>query len=313
VPTRVPLKWTADQIPDLTGRHVLITGANSGIGLETARELARHRARVLIAVRDERKGRQAAAEIADSVPGAQVQVGVLDLADLDSVRRFADTTLDRRAPLDVLINNAGISATPHRLSPQGHELQFATNHLGHFALTNLLLPVLATERDPRVVTLSSGQHKGGQIHFDDLTGEHGYAPLKYYRQSKLANVLFALELDRRLRGNHSLIRSLLAHPGYAATNLQTNGPTGLYRLVGILSSKLIAQSAVQAALPSLYAATVPDVDGGQFYGPDRLGELRGHPTLVAPDPAAQDRELADRLWTASEELTGVAYPFAVAP
>jgi NAD(P)-dependent dehydrogenase (short-subunit alcohol dehydrogenase family) len=293
------MSWTAENIPDQTGRTFVVTGANSGLGLATTRELARHGAHVIMAVRDEGKGRRALAELANAQPGASLEVRRLDLADLDTVRAFASGV----GPVDVLINNAGVMMPPHTLSAQGHEIQFASNHLGHFALTGLLLDKVRL----RVVTVSSGLHRQGHIHFDDLTGEVNYSPTAFYAQSKFANVLFALELDRRLRTAGSPVRSLLAHPGYAATNLQTTGPTGLTKRLAQLGNRLFAQSAEQGALPQLYAATAPDARGGEFYGPSGRFELRGHPTVVKPVASAEDRATATKLWELSETLTGVRF------
>jgi len=290
-------RWTAADIPDESGRTFLVTGANSGLGLETARQLARHGARVIMTARNEAKGRKAV----DEIGGADLELRLVDLSDLDSVRALADELKAER--IDVLVNNAGIMMPPRQLSKQGQESQFATNHLGHFALTGLLLGQITD----RVVTVSSGLHKRGSIHFDDITGERSYSPTDFYAQSKLANLLFALELDRRLRAAGSTLRSLSAHPGYAATNLQSTGPTGINVQFMKLGNLLLAQSAAQGALPLLYAATAEQAQSGQYIGPDRLGELRGHPTVVKPSRKAQDPELASRLWTLSEELTGVTF------
>ena len=299
--------WTTANIPDLTGRTFVVTGANSGLGLATSRQLAQHGGHVVLAVRDEAKGRQAAADITAAHPDASLEVRRLDLADLDSVAAFAAALRADGPRPDVLVNNAGVMAPPRTLSPQGHELQFATNHLGHFALTGLLLESLRDGRDPRVVTVTSDLHRGGRIHDDDLDGARSYSGWAFYRQSKFANVLFALELDRRLRAAASPIRSLLAHPGFAATNLQTSGPTGLLRLVTLVGRRFVAQDAETGAEPQLYAATAPDVQSGQFVGPGGRREMRGHPTTVRPDPAAEDPETARRLWQLSERLTGVSY------
>lgn len=301
--------WTASHIPDLTGRTFVVTGANSGLGLATTRHLARRGAHVVMAVRDEAKGHRAAAEIRGTWPGASLDVRRVDLADLDSVWEFAARLHTEGVAVDVLINNAGVMAPPRSLSPQGHESQFAANHLGPFALTGLLLGLLEKGRDPRVVTVSSIGHHGGRVHFDDLTGARGYAPVKYYDQSKFANVLFGLELDRRLRAAGSPVRSLLAHPGISATNLQSTGPTGLIRAGGAFVNRFLAQNADTGALAQLRAATAPGVEGGQFYGPDGWKELRGHPVVVRPDPAAEDPDTARRLWDLSEELTGVRHSF----
>jgi NAD(P)-dependent dehydrogenase (short-subunit alcohol dehydrogenase family) len=305
-------RWTAARIPDQTGRTTLVTGANSGLGLATARQLARHGAHVIMAVRDEAKGRRAAAEIGAVQPGARVEVRHLDLADLDSVRAFADKARADGVQVDVLVNNAGVMMPPRSLSPQGHELQFASNHLGHFALTGLLLDLLQAGRDPRVVTVSSSLHRRGHIHFDDLAGARNYSPGAFYAQSKFANVLFGLELHRRRTAAGSPVRSLLAHPGYSATNLQTTGPTGVVKALGRIGNRLFAQDAEMGALPQLYAATDPNAESGQFFGPDGFAESRGHPTLVRPVPTAEDPATAARLWELSTELTGVRYDLPAA-
>ncbi|MCD0442146.1 SDR family oxidoreductase [Glycomyces sp. A-F 0318] len=296
--------WTTADIPDQSGRTFLVTGANSGLGLETARALARRGARVVMAVRTESKGRAAAADIAGTAPGADLEVRRLDLADLDSVKAFADA-LD--APVDVLVNNAGIMIPPRRLTPQGHESQFGTNHLGHFALTGLLLDRLGRGRDPRVVTVSSLAHRSGRIHFDDLTGEYRYGPVRYYEQSKFANMLFALELDRRLRAAGSPVRSLVAHPGFSDTELMQSS-NALTRGIGKLVMPFVTQSAAEGALPQLRAATDPDAEGGQYFGPAGRRERKGPPVVVQPVRSAQDPETAQRLWEVSETLTGVRFP-----
>ncbi|MFF8774573.1 oxidoreductase [Kitasatospora sp. NPDC015120] len=309
--------WNAGRIPDQRGRVFVVTGANSGLGLATARALAGRGARVVLAVRDERRGREAAARIAAELadPGAdeRLEVRLLDLADLDAVRAFAGRLRADHPRLDVLVNNAGVFAPPRTLSPQGHERQFAVNHLGHFALTGLLLDALAAGRDPRVVTVSSLNHRKGRIRFDDLDGARGYAPMAFYDQSKLANALFGRELHRRLAAAGSPVRSLLAHPGYTATGLQTGGPTGLTRLLFGRLLRPLAQRPADGALPQLYAATEPAARGGEFIGPDGRGELRGAPTRVRLAPTAQDAAAARRLWALSEELTGVRFGLAETP
>jgi len=298
--------WIADHISSQVGRTFVVTGANSGLGLETARALGGLGANVIMTARDAGKGRQALEELLAAQPEAKLELRELDLADLDSVREFA-ASVDE---LDVLINNAGVMMPPHGRTRQGYELQFGVNHLGHFALTGLLLDRLARSEDGRVVTVTSNLHKRGRIHFDDLHGEHDYGRTKYYAQSKLANVVFAIELNRRLRANSIPIRSVLAHPGYSATNLQSSGPTGVGKLMMKASNRLFAQDAETGALPQLYAATGADVESGQFYGPDGRGESKGFPTLVEPLDDARDRELGKRLWDTSEELTGVRIPLA---
>ena len=299
--------WTADRIPDQSGRTFVVTGANSGLGLATTGQLARRGAHVVMAVRDEAKGQRALDGIAAAHPGASLELRRLDLADLDSVRAFAERLHADGVRVDVLINNAGVMMPPRVLSPQGHESQFATNHLGHFALTGLLLDLLEAGSDPRVVTVTSLMHRRGSIHFDDLSGERSYAPTAFYSQSKFANALFGLELHRRLVAAGSPVRSLLAHPGYSATNLQTSGPTGLSRTLGNIGNRVLAQSADMGALPQLYAATAPDAEGGQLIGPGGFVEMRGHPKVVKPVATAEDPATAARLWTLSEELTGVHY------
>ncbi|WP_344885791.1 oxidoreductase [Allokutzneria multivorans] len=291
-------RWTAEQIPDQEGRTFVVTGANSGLGFETARALAAKGARVVLTARNAERGGAALAKIRVEYPGADLELASLDLADLDSVRAFADGFDE---PVDVLVNNAGVMMPPRKLTKQGFESQFATNHLGHFALTGLLLGQIRE----RVVTVTSGLHRRGVIQFDDLTRERAYSPVDAYAQSKLANVLFALELHRR--AGSSLV-STYAHPGYSATNLQSSGPTGVLNLLLKPANMLVAQSAEQGALPQLYAATAGDVRGGDFFGPDGLGEMRGYPKRVQPVHAATDPDTAARLWTVSEELTGVTYP-----
>ncbi|MDP5315708.1 oxidoreductase [Streptomyces poriferorum] len=291
-------KWTAAHIPDQTGRTFVVTGANSGLGLETARRLAEHGAHVIMTARDPEKGRAAAA----SLPGS-VEVRTLDLAELESVSRFA-AGVDHA---DVLVNNAGVMMTPKRTTAQGFELQLGTNHLGHFALTALLYPVLRAGSAPRIVTVSSTLHRRGRIDFDDLQAARSYSPFVAYSQSKFANVLFGLELDRRLRAAGSPAISVLAHPGYTATNLQTSGPTGLLNLSGRIGNLLMAQHVTKGALDQLCAATAPAVQGGEFYGPDGRGENRGHPKLVKPVASATDPDTARRLWEVSEKLTGLSF------
>ncbi|MFF0429964.1 oxidoreductase [Streptomyces sp. NPDC004520] len=299
-------RWTADRIPDQTGRVAVVTGANSGLGLATTRELARRGGRVILAVRDEEKGRRAVREL--GVDARLLDVRPLDLADLDSVRAFAERMRAEHPHLDVLVNNAGVMAPPRTLSPQGHELQFATNHLGHFALTGLLLDLLAAGTDPRVVTVSSINHRQGSLRFDDLNGERGYAPMAFYNQSKFANAVFGKELHRRLTATASPVRSVLAHPGYTATSLQMKDTSGLAKLFfGRVGNPLLAQRPERGALPQLYAATDPSVAGGEFIGPDGMGELRGTPTRVRLSDAAGDPGTGRRLWEESERLTGVSF------
>ncbi|MFD5798447.1 oxidoreductase [Streptomyces diastatochromogenes] len=293
--------WNATHLPDLSGRTAVITGANSGIGFAAADALARAGAHVVFAVRDLERGGAAAAKVSGST-----EVRRLDLADLASVREFADSW-DR--PLDLLINNAGVMMLPEQRTKDGFEMQFGTNHLGHFALTNLLLPYVGD----RVVTVSSGLHRGGDgvIHFDDVNLRGRYSPTRAYAQSKLANLLFTLELQRRLTEAGSSVRALAAHPGYAATNLQSHAANPLARIGMVFGNKFLAQDDRSGALPTLYAAS-QDLPGAAYVGPDGLGEMRGAPTLVGRSAAASDPDAARRLWTLSEELTGVEWGLASA-
>jgi NAD(P)-dependent dehydrogenase (short-subunit alcohol dehydrogenase family) len=300
-------KWTAGDIPSQQGRIAVVTGANSGLGLATARELARAGARVVLACRDLAKGADARREIEAAVPGAELQLAKLDLGSLASVAEFAEGFKGGHDGLDLLVNNAGVMAPPRRTTADGFELQFGTNHLGHFALTGRLLDALQGRPDARVVTLSSGAHRIGKIHFEDLQRVRGYNRWLAYGQSKLANLMFALELDRRLRDAGTNVKSLSAHPGYAATNLQFAAAPTVDRFVMSVGNRLFAQSADMGALPTLYAATAPDLEGGLFIGPDGLAEQRGHPHIVSPSGAARDTEVARRLWEASEDLTGVRF------
>ncbi len=280
----------------MTGRTVIVTGANSGIGEAAARALAARNARVVLAVRNTDKGHTAAARM----PGA-TEVRHLDLASLDSVRRFA---ADWEGDIDVLINNAGIMIPPYSKTADGFELQFGTNHLGHFALTNLLLEHVTD----RVVTVSSTAHRFGAIDFDDLNWEHRrYRAWRAYGQSKLANLLFTAELQRRLTASGSMVRATAAHPGYAATNLQFHSGSRAYDLFSVVANRLVAQDAAGGALPTLYAAAA-EVPGNSFAGPGGFMEQRGAPTLVNRTSAAMDSDVARRLWDVSELLTGVRFP-----
>jgi NAD(P)-dependent dehydrogenase (short-subunit alcohol dehydrogenase family) len=303
-------KWTAADIPSQRGNTVVVTGANSGLGLATARELARAGAKVVAAVRNIAKGDAAVEEIVATVPDASIEVSKLDLGDLASVGEFADRLGAEQDRLDLLINNAGVMAPPRQTTVDGFESQFGTNHLGHFALTGLLLGQLLTAPAPRVVTVSSPGHRMGTVKFDDLQGERAYNNWLAYGQSKLANLMFAFELNRRAVQAGSALKSYAAHPGYAATNLQFAGPAHFYeRAAMAVGNRIFAQSADMGALPTLYAATVPDLPGGSFVGPDGFMEQRGHPHLVTAAGKAYDQENWRRLWEVSEELTGVRYSF----
>jgi NAD(P)-dependent dehydrogenase (short-subunit alcohol dehydrogenase family) len=306
--------WTTTDIPDQSGRIALVTGGNSGLGYQTALQLARQGARVLLAARDRGRGAAALERLAADAPGGQAELVQLDLADLASVERFSAGFLADGQGLDVLVNNAGVMAIPHReTTAQGYERQFGTNHLGHFALTGRLLPALVQRPGSRVVTVSSNMHKRASgIDFDDLAAERSYRPWPAYEQSKLANAMFVLELDRRLRAAGLDLVSAGAHPGFAATNLQVTGPQsgggGLMARGMGLATRLFAQPARDGALPVLYAATAGDVHGGEYFGPGGPGEMRGrHPRLVPFSRAAHDEAAAARLWAVSQELTGVTF------
>jgi NAD(P)-dependent dehydrogenase (short-subunit alcohol dehydrogenase family) len=300
-------KWTSDQIPNQSGRTAIVTGANSGLGLIVARELAAAGARVIATSRDAGKGAKALEIIKAAHPAANVEVAQLDLADLASVRAFAQRILDSHDELDILINNAGVMAAPYARTADGYELQFGTNHLGHFALTGLVLPAFKQRVGTRVATVASNNHKAGKMRLDDLQGEKHYSRWGAYAQSKLANLLFMYELDRRLKEAGLPMISVAAHPGYSATNLQLSGPPFQERIFLSLANRFIAQSAEIGALPILYAATYPELAGGSYVGPDGPAEMRGYPTLVQPTDRAKDVATAKRLWEMSEKLTGVRY------
>ncbi|MFF0224772.1 oxidoreductase [Streptomyces sp. NPDC004629] len=293
--------WDATRLPDLSGCRALVTGANSGIGFTAADALARAGAHVVFAVRDVERGRAAAARVTGST-----EVRRLDLADLVSVREFGEAWRD---PIDLLINNAGVMMLPRQQTKDGFEMQFGTNHLGHFALTNLLLPYVTD----RVVTVSSGAHRWGdaRIRFEDLNLTRDYTPRGAYAQSKLANLLFTLELQRRLTESGSAVRAVAAHPGYAATNLQSHTGNRLVHLFLAVGNRFFAQDDRAGALPTLYAAT-QDLPGASYVGPNGYGEMRGAPALVGRSSAASDPVVARRLWTVSEDLTGVRFPSAAA-
>ncbi|MFD4672585.1 oxidoreductase [Lentzea sp. NPDC058450] len=292
-------RWAAADLPDLTGRTVVVTGAASGVGRGTVTAFAAAGARTVLAVRDVAAGERVAAGLSGTT-----EVRQLDLANLASVRAFADGW---QGEIDVLVNNAGVAMTPFSRTADGFELQFGTNHLGHFALTNLLLPSITG----RVVTVASGAHKVGVLDLDDLDLAR-YTPPKAYGRSKLANLLFTLELDRRLREVGSPVLAVASHPGYTASNLGTKGRNPYLVKVANFVGRHFAQTEQQGALPSLYAAT-QDVPGASYVGPDGRFELHGHPTLVGRSAAASDPVLARRLWETSERLTGVTFPLTAQP
>ncbi|WP_283615961.1 SDR family NAD(P)-dependent oxidoreductase [Mycolicibacterium poriferae] len=295
--------WTTADIPDQSGRTAVITGANTGLGFETAKALADKGARVVLAVRDTDKGRQAAARI-----GGDVTVQELDLTSLASIRAASEELHTRFDSLDLLINNAGVMTTPKATTKDGFELQFGTNHLGHFALTGLLLDRLLDVDGARIVTVSSNGHKmGGSIHFDDLQWERRYNRMGAYTQSKLANLLFTYELQRRLAPRGKTV-ALAAHPGTSTTELARNLPRPVERAFLAAAPVLFAQTADKGALPTLRAATDPGALGGQYYGPDGVGQQRGNPVVVASSDQSYDLDLQRRLWAVSEELTKVVFP-----
>ena len=303
-------KWTVTDVPDQAGRRAIVTGANSGLGFETALALAGRGADVTLAVRDLAKGEAAAEQIRARSPQASIEVRRLDLADLASIDEFAWLWRESHPDgLDMLINNAGIMALPRRDTADGFEMQLGTNHLGHFALTGRLLE--AIRPDGRIVTVSSQAHRMGRIDFDDLMGERKYGAWRAYGQSKLANLLFMRSLAERLERAGSTVISVAAHPGFASTHLQAVAPEmkGRGWQVKIMDgvNKVMAQSAAMGALPTLYAATCPAIRSGDYVGPDGFGEQRGHPKLVGMNASARDDAVANRLWSVSEDLTGVRY------
>jgi NAD(P)-dependent dehydrogenase (short-subunit alcohol dehydrogenase family) len=298
-------KWTTANIPDQTGRTAVITGANTGLGYETAAALAAKGASVVLAVRNLDKGKEAARRIEQATPGAQVQLRELDLSSLDSIRAAADELRSNHESIDLLINNAGVMFTPKSTTKDGFELQFGTNHLGHFALTNLLLDRVLAATGSRIVTVSSQGHRFVRgIRFDDLQADRSYSRVGAYGQAKLANLLFTYELQRRLTGTNTI--AVAAHPGGSKTELTRNLPP-LVAAATRLAEPLF-QSADMGALPTLRAATDPGVLGGQYFGPDGFAEQRGHPKVVASSVASHDTDAQRRLWAVSEELTSVVSP-----
>jgi NAD(P)-dependent dehydrogenase (short-subunit alcohol dehydrogenase family) len=305
-------KWTAVDIPDQTGRTVLITGANSGLGLRSAEALSAKGARVLMACRNATKAAAALEGVHAKATGAEPEVVALDLSSLASVAACAEQLAGELDHLDVLMNNAGIMAVPKALTVDGFESQIGTNHLGHFALTGRLLPLLLAASEPRVVSVASNAHKFGRMHLDDLSFEHDrYSRWGAYGQTKLANLLFTSELQRRAVDAGTALTAVAAHPGYAATNLTTGPALGAAVLKPLLAvgDRLFGQPDHMGALPQLYAATMPDVLADDYWGPDAFREQRGYPTRVGRSSRAMDKADAARLWSLSEELTGVTYPW----
>lgn len=300
-------KWTAEDVPDQSGRVAVVTGANTGIGYEAAEVLAAKGAHVVVAVRDLAKGRDAVARITRATPGAQVSLQELDLSSLDSVRQAATDLQAAHPRIDLLINNAGVMYPPKQVTRDGFELQFGTNHLGHFALTGLLLENLLPVAGSRIVTVASMAHRNmADIHFDDLQWERRYNRVAAYGQSKLANLMFTYELQRRLAAHGAPTIATAAHPGLSNTELMRHIP--LMKLPGVPKlADLVTNSPAVGALPTLRAATDPAVQGGQYYGPSGFQEMVGHPVLVESNKKSHDVAVQQRLWAVSEELTGVTY------
>jgi NAD(P)-dependent dehydrogenase (short-subunit alcohol dehydrogenase family) len=301
-------KWTTADIPDQSGRVAVVTGANTGLGFWTAAALAHKGARVVLAVRNLDKGKEAAGRVEQANPNAVVNVQQLDLTSLDAIRDAAEELKAAHQRIDLLINNAGVMYTDKGTTKDGFELQFGTNHLGHFALTGLLLDRLLPVEGSRVVTVSSVGHRIlAKIHFDDLQWERSYNRVAAYGQSKLANLMFTYELQRRLEAKGAPTQALAAHPGGSNTELTRNIP-GVIKPIADVVWPLFSQSAEMGALPTLRAAADPAARGGQYYGPDGIGEQRGHPKLVQSSKQSHDEAQQRRLWEVSEELTGVTYP-----
>ena len=294
--------WRPAMMPDLSGKTILVTGANSGIGLEAVKLFAGKGAEVIMACRNVEKAEVAAAEVRAVVPEARLEIMALDLADLASVKAFADAVKQRFSTLDVLLNNAGLMAPPLQRTKDGFEIQFGTNHLGHFALTGQLLELLEAADAPRIVQISSLAHRGGKLMWGNLNAEKSYSRWAFYCQSKLANLIFARDLNRRLEKAGSKVHAYAAHPGYSATHLQDTVPGG-----GLFNT-IMAQPAEMGCLPGVMAATSPDVEPGGYYGPDgRIMELRGYPAPAFARKITDNKTVGQRLWQESERLTGVRY------
>lgn len=295
--------------PSLSGKTVIITGANSGIGLEAAKVLTGKGMSLVLAVRNKTKGNAARNEILRLHPEANVEIRSLDVADLSSVKSFAEGILRDFSALDVLINNAGVMIPPYSKTKDGFEMQFGSNHLGHFALTAQLLPLLLQTPKSRIVTIGSLAHNRGAINFDNLDGSQGYRAKKFYNQSKLANMLFALELDRRLKKHGAETISVVCHPGVSGTNIFKLGGRDAPLFLRNLANKFYLQPPAIGALATVHAATAPHLTGGEYIGPDGPGRRKGYPALETPHPSALDEEVAKQLWDISEELTGIKFKF----
>lgn len=301
-------KWSVNDMPSLEGQVWVVTGANSGLGLESARALAQKGATVVMGCRDPNRAQGAAEDVKKTAPTAKLELESLDLASLKSIEDFAARMAKAHPALDGLINNAGVMATPRKTTADGFELQLGTNHLGHFALTMRLLPLLEGAKAPRVVNVSSDLHKRGDLHFDDLMLEKSYSPWGAYGNSKLANLLFTYELGRKLQAAGKKTITAAAHPGYAATNLQGGTGSAFMGFLMNIGNAVLAQSAAMGALPQLYAATASDVKTGEYFGPGGFMGMKGHPVKVDSNERSKDPTAAAELWKASEKLTGLAFP-----
>jgi NAD(P)-dependent dehydrogenase (short-subunit alcohol dehydrogenase family) len=298
-------KWSIDMIPDMTGKRVVITGASSGLGLEVSKVLSSKGAEVILAVRSLGKGEKAVRYICSGNPSAKVRLMQISMDSLQSVKDFCHEFLSIYDTLDILVNNAGVMFPPFTKSADNLELQFATNHIGHFALTGLLMPALRRSPAARVVTVSSIAARMGTIDFDNLDGSKGYSSTRFYSQSKYANLLFGKEFDKRLKMNNSTIKSIICHPGVSATNLASRG-SGKERITPFkFLFNMIAQPAHMGALPLLYSVSNPDLKGGEYVGPEGFQNIWGYPAVTTKDDSLYKKEIAERLWAVSEKLTGV--------
>ncbi len=306
-------KWTVENMPDLSGKIIIVTGANSGIGFDATRAFVQKGGHVVLASRNIQKAETAVSQIKTEIPNASTEIIPLNLADLTSIKNFATVFTSNHTQLDLLINNAGVMAIPYRQTINGFEMQFGTNHLGHFALTGHLLPTLLNTANSRVVTVSSNYHdrSTGQIDFDNLNGEKEYKKWDAYMYSKLANLLFTYELQRKLSAIGSSTISVACHPGYSATNLQYAGPdmegSGVQRLIMKLMNTFLAQSSAMGALPTLYAAVADNVNGCDYIGPDGMMQMRGYPHKTRSNEASYNEANAQKLWALSEEWTKVTF------
>ncbi len=304
-------KWTTSDIPDLRGKVIIVTGGNSGLGYESVKAFTQHGAKVIMSCRSLEKGEKARKEILKDNPGSSIELGELNLSDLSSIKQFAIDFKSKHDRLDILLNNAGIMMTPYKLTKDGFESQFGTNHLGHFALTGLLMDLIKKTTQSRVVNVSSLAHKKGQIDFNNLLDDNGlsYAPMKAYRRSKLANLLFTYQLQRRLEANNIKTIAAAAHPGVSITNLGKHLENTLMYKIFLPLSGIFTHSPAKGALPQIRASVDPEVKGDQYYGPDSIGEMKGNPVLVKSNNASHSLEDASKLWGVSEKLTGIQYEF----